>query len=128
MEPVAAISRRDLLGQMATGVGGIALAGLLTNDSRATDATIPALHFAPKAKRVSFLFQSGAPSQLDLFDPKPKLADLRATELPDSIRQGQRLTGMTSRQASFPIAPSRFGFAQHGKCGAWVSELLPHPA
>ena len=84
--------------------------------------------FAPKAKRVIYLFQSGAPSQLDLFDYKPKLADLRGTELPDSIRQGQRLTGMTSRQASFPVAPSKFRFAQHGQCGAWVSELLPHTA
>src|SRR5262249_33418001 len=85
-------------------------------------------HFKPTAKRVIYLFQSGAPSQLDLFDPKPKLADLRGSELPDSVRQGQRLTGMTATQDSFPVAPSRFKFARHGQCGAWVSELLPHTA
>src|SRR5262245_51970003 len=106
MERMPTISRRDLLGQMATGVGGIALAGLLAENGRSSDT--PAFHFAPKAKRVIFLFQSGAPSQLDLFDHKPKLAELRGSELPDSIRQGQRLTGMTSRQTSFPVAPSRF--------------------
>ena len=85
-------------------------------------------HHLPCAKRMIYLFQSGAPSQLDLFDYKPKLTNLRGTELPESIRQGQRLTGMTSRQASFPIAPSKFKFAQHGKSGAWVSDLMPHTA
>ena len=75
-----------------------------------------------------YLFQSGAPSQMDLFDYKPKLAELRGTELPDSIRRGQRLTGMTSKQPSFPVAPSKFRFDQHGQCAAWVSELLPHTA
>src|SRR5262249_28652274 len=85
-------------------------------------------HFPAKAKRVIYLFQSGAPSQMDLFDYKPRLNDLRGAELPDSIRMGQRLTGMTSRQESFPVAPSKFAFARHGKSGAWVSELLPHPA
>ncbi|HEY2415435.1 MAG TPA: DUF1501 domain-containing protein [Pirellulaceae bacterium] len=119
-------SRRDLFGQMATGLGTTALATLLARDSVAAES--PSLHFPAKAKRIIFLFQSGAPSQLDLFDYKPKMADLRGTELPDSIRQGQRLTGMTSRQASFPIAPTKFQFAQHGNCGAWVSELLPHTA
>jgi hypothetical protein len=120
------ISRRDALGQMATGISATALATLLASDISAADS--PSLHFPAKAKRIIFLFQSGAPSQLDLFDHKPKMADLRGTELPDSIRQGQRLTGMTSRQASFPIAPSKFKFAQHGNCGAWVSELMPHTA
>jgi hypothetical protein len=124
MEQLPAFSRRDLLGHMATGLGATALGTLLAADSPAAEQ--PALHFAPKAKRVIFLFQSGAPSQIDLFDHKPELADLRGTELPDSIRQGQRLTGMTSRQSSFPVAPSRFHFAQHGKSGAWMSELLPH--
>src|SRR3970282_759278 len=85
-------------------------------------------HFEPKAKRVIYLFQSGAPSQMDLFDHKPKLADLRATELPDSIRRGQRLTGMTSRKVSFPMAPSMFRFAKHGQSGASISELLPFTA
>jgi len=77
---------------------------------------------------VIYLFQSGAPSQMDLFDPKPGLAKLRATDLPDSIRQGQRLTGMTASQATFPVAPSMFKFARHGKSGAWLSGLLPHTA
>jgi Protein of unknown function (DUF1501) len=121
-----ALTRRDLFVQMATGVGAAALATLFAGDGCAVEpAGQPLL---AKAKRVIFLFQSGAPSQMDLFDYKPKLADLRGTELPDSIRQGQRLTGMTSRQTSFPIAPSRFRFDQHGNSGAWVSELLPHTA
>jgi len=128
MTPIPALTRRDALGRMATGIGTAALGSLLAKESRAEPGQSDLPHFAAKAKRVIFLFQSGAPSQLDLFDPKPKLADLRATELPDSIRQGQRLTGMTSRQTSFPIAPSRFKFAQHGASGAWLSELLPHTA
>src|SRR5580693_5870060 len=86
------------------------------------------LQFAPTAKRVIYLFQSGAPSQLDLFDYKPALDAQRAKELPDSIRQGQRLTGMTATQTSFPVAPSLFKFAQHGQSRAWVSELMPHTA
>jgi hypothetical protein len=85
-------------------------------------------HFTPRAKRVIYLFQSGAPSQLDLFDYKPKLKDFQGAELPDSVRRGQRLTGMTSRQTSFPIAASKYRFAQHGQSGAWLSELLPHTA
>jgi hypothetical protein len=85
-------------------------------------------HFVARAKRVIYLFQSGAPSQMDLFDPKPKLAALRGSDLPDSIRQGQRLTGMTSTQDKFPVAPTMFGFAQRGRSGAWLSELLPHTA
>jgi hypothetical protein len=122
------LQRRDLFSHMATGLGGAALASLLGTDSFAAEATPAFPNFAAKAKRIIYLFQSGAPSQLDLFDYKPKLADLRATELPDSIRQGQRLTGMTSRQMSFPVAPTKFKFAQHGKSGAWLSELLPHTA
>ncbi len=85
-------------------------------------------HLPVKAKRVIYLFQSGAPSQLDLFDHKPGLADLRGTELPDSIRRGQRLTGMTATQTNFPVAPTKYAFAKQGKSGAWVSELLPHTA
>jgi hypothetical protein len=122
------LNRRDLFGHMATGIGGAGLAALLGTDSFAAEATPAFPNFAAKAKRVIYLFQSGAPSQLDLFDYKPKLADLRASELPDSIRQGQRLTGMTSRQTSFPVAPTKFKFAQHGKSGAWLSDLLPHTA
>src|SRR3954469_7571609 len=117
-------------------LGAAALATLLADEGRAAappvreyDGALPGLpHFKAKAKRVIYLFQSGAPSQLDLFDPKPKLADQRGKELPDSIRKGQRLTGMTATQSSFPVAPSKFKFAQHGKSGAWLSELLPHTA
>jgi hypothetical protein len=83
-------------------------------------------HFAPKAKRVIYMFQYGGPSQLDLFDPKPELAKLQRTELPASIRMGQRLTTMTAGQTSFPVASSFFRFARHGESGAWISELLPH--
>ena len=85
-------------------------------------------HFRPKAKRVIFLHQSGGPSQMDLFDYKPSLSKRHGTELPDSIRMGQRITGMTSGQGTLPVAPSMFKFSQHGKSGAWVSELLPHTA
>jgi Protein of unknown function (DUF1501) len=108
-------------------VGTAALASLLKADS--DDGPLPGIpHFAPTAKRVIYLFQSGAPSQMELFDYKPKLADLRSTELPDTIRQGQRLTGMTATQTSFPIAPSLFKFAQYGQSGAWLSELMPQTA
>lgn len=129
-------NRRTFLGT-STGLGSIALASLLNpaafgEQSPATadkgDVANGGIHFPAKAKRVIYLFQSGAPSQMDLFDWKPQLADRRATELPESIRQGQRLTGMTSRQSSFPVAPTKFQFAQHGRSGAWISELLPHTA
>ncbi|MEZ6060602.1 MAG: DUF1501 domain-containing protein [Planctomycetaceae bacterium] len=128
-------TRRHFFGSTATGLGAAALATLLNPDSGADDSESDPRqglerfpNFPAKAKRVIYLFQSGAPSQLDLFDPKPRLADLRATELPDSIRQGQRLTGMTSSQSSFPVAPSIFPFSQHGQSGAWLSDLLPHTA
>jgi len=104
--------------QFISGIGAAALGSLLNG----------ANHFPAKAKRVIYLHQSGAPSQLDLFDPKPKLAERFGEELPDSIRKGQRLTGLTSNQKSFPVAPSKFKFAQHGKSGTWLSELLPHTA
>ncbi|MEQ8787604.1 MAG: DUF1501 domain-containing protein [Pirellulaceae bacterium] len=132
------LNRRHFFGRTATGVGAAALAALLGDELRGKDLAasnteavggLPALpHFAPKAKRVIYLFQSGAPSQMDLFDHKPKLADLRGEELPDSIRRGQRLTGMTASQERFPVAPTIFNFAQHGRSGAWVSDLLPHTA
>src|SRR5579859_6506688 len=119
----ATYSRRHFLTQ--SGLGLAALATLLEADAR---GEVPAKPQAATAKRVIYLFQSGAPSQMDLFDHKPKLRDLRGKNLPDSVRMDQRLTGMTSRQETFPVAPSMFPFAQHGKCGAWVSELLPHTA
>ena len=85
-------------------------------------------HFAPKAKRIIYLFQSGGPSQMELFDYKPRLSEFQGSDLPESIRKGQRLTAMSATQHSFPIVPSKFQFAQHGQSGAWVSELLPHTA
>ncbi len=85
-------------------------------------------HHEPTAKRVIYLFQSGGPSQLETFDYKPKLKDIYKSELPASIRNGQRLTGMSGQQASFPVVPSKFGFQQHGNNGTWVSDLLPHTA
>jgi hypothetical protein len=89
---------------------------------------LKALHFAPKAKRVIYLFMSGGPSHIDLFDYKPKLNDHRGQDLPASVRMGQRITGMTSGQKTLPVAPSIFKFKQHGKAGTWVSELLPNIA
>ena len=127
------LTRRHFFGLTSNGIGGAALASLLSRDlvagGEAPSGGLPGLpHFAPTAKRVIYLFQSGAPSQMDLFDYKPKLADSFGVDLPDSVRRGQRLTTMTSAQTSFPIAPSKFTFAQHGQSGAWVSELMPHTA
>ena len=120
-------TRRHFFGRSAYGLGAIALSKLLGDElPRGGLSGLP--HFAPKAKRVIYLFQSGAPSQIELFDYKPKLQQLRGTDLPDSVRQGQRLTAMTATQASFPIVPSMFSFRQRGQSGAWVSELLPHTA
>jgi len=128
------LTRRHFFGRSAAGIGTAALTCLLNDDLAAAPelpnpAGLPGLpHFPPKAKRVIYLFQSGAPSQMDLFDYKPRLQDLRGTDLPDSIRRGQRLTAMTATQDRFPIAPSMFRFARHGRSGAWVSELMPHTA
>ncbi len=128
-------TRRHFFGKAATGVGSIALAHLLGRDlgaatgGQASMEGLPGLpHFAPKAKRVIWLFQSGGPSQLETFDPKPGLAALRGQDLPESVRKGQRLTTMTASQTSFPLVESPFQFARHGLSGAWVSELLPHTA
>ncbi|MEI7955603.1 MAG: DUF1501 domain-containing protein [Verrucomicrobiota bacterium] len=127
------LTRRDFFGQSARGLGVAALASLLgeslrgdTHAALAVDKLLP--HFAPKAKRVIYLFMLGAPSQLDLLDYKPALDKLFDTDLPDSVRKGQRLTGMTSGQARFPVAPSKFKFSQHGQGGTWFSELLPWTA
>lgn len=121
------LQRRCFLQRSGLGLGGVALASLLSGNALGNDpASLP--HFAAKAKRVIYLFQSGAPSQLDLFDHKPGLKQLQGTELPDSIRQGQRLTGMTSTQENFPVAASKYRFQQHGECGTWISDLLPHTA
>lgn len=126
-------NRRQFFGGVAGGVGAAALASLLGGDAQGVEqkqfgglSGLP--HFAPKAKRVIFLHQSGAPSQLDLFDYKPNLAEIHGQELPERIRMGQRLTDMTSMQKSKPVTAPMFKFAKHGRCGADVSELLPHTA
>ena len=125
------ITRRRFFCRSAAGLGLPALAHLLGRELPAAPtggSQTSAPHFPATAKRVIYLFQSGAPSQIDLFDHKPGLKKLRATDLPDSIRQGQRLTGMTAGQERFPIAPTIFDFKRRGQSGAWVSELLPHTA
>jgi Protein of unknown function (DUF1501) len=120
------MSRRDFLNRVGLGMGGIALAELLGTQTASAATRLP--HFAPKAKRIIYLFQSGGPSQLDLFDYKPMLNKHNGEELPDSVRKGQRLTGMSSHQSSLPMAGSLFDFQQHGESGAWVSDLMPHTA
>ncbi|GEP45456.1 DUF1501 domain-containing protein [Brevifollis gellanilyticus] len=112
------LNRRIFLRNSAAALGSTALGSLMAGNTP--------LHHAPKAKRVIYLFQSGAPSQMDLFDPKPQMAKERGKDLPESIRKGQRLTTMTSGQKRFPVAPSMFKFAQHGKGGTWLSELWKH--
>jgi hypothetical protein len=117
-------------------IGIPALASLLAEDGFAageaidprTGGLVGLPHFPPKAKRVIFLHQSGAPSQIDLFDPKPGLMKWKGTDLPDSVRMGQRITGMTSEQATLPVAPSIFKFSPAGKSGVMLSELLPQHA
>ncbi len=127
-------NRRRFLSNLSLGVGSVALGSLLMpdlfkrsgDDSDAMPPGIP--HFAPKAKRIIYLFQNGAPSQQELFDYKPKLREMRGEEIPPSVRGSQRLTGMTANQASFPLVGSFVDFAQYGQSGAWVSELMPYTA
>jgi hypothetical protein len=116
------LTRRHFFSRASTGIGVPALASLLNGQS--TLGT----HHPAKAKRVIYLFMSGGPSQMELFDYKPSIEKVRGKELPDSIRQGQRLTGMTATQASFPVVDSLFKFKQHGQSGAWASDLIPHTA
>jgi hypothetical protein len=123
LESVAIQSRRRFL---SGAVGAAALASLLRADNLLADESKPKA--TATAKRIIYLFQSGAPSHLDLFDHKPQLKNRFAEDLPDSVRKGQRLTGMTATQEKFPVAPSKYKFKQHGKSGAWLSELLPHTA
>ena len=123
------VTRRQILGRGARGLGAAALAMLLDpRSARAAEAQRPGPHFAPRARRAIYLHMLGAPSQLETFDHKPGLVDLFDKELPPSVRGGQRLTGMTSGQSRFPIAPSIYGFSRHGRSGTWVSELLPWTA
>ena len=140
-----AMNRRDFLGRFGLGMGGAALAGLLNRSAPAAEPPGPqsaaaaaaanpfkgvldAPHLPARAKRVIYLFMSGGPSQHDLFDHKPLLNEMNGQDLPASVRMGQRLTGMSGNQATLPLAGSAFEFARHGRCGAWVSELLPHTA
>ena len=140
MDPIEdyglSLTRRHFFGRSAVGIGTAALASLLGRDaSTSAEETRNGLgglsalpHFPPKAKRVIYLFQAGAPSQADLFDHKPQLEKERGRDLPDSVRGGQRLTGMTSGQKKLPVAPTIFKFAPRGESGIWLSELLPHTA
>ena len=130
MMPLA-MNRREWLGSFGNGLGGIALAEMLGRSATAADGgggVLGGFHFPPKAKRVIYLFQSGGPSQLDLYDHKPLLVKKTGEQLPDSVRGGQRLTGMSGNQSSIPLVGSPYAFAQHGDSGAWLSELLPHTA
>jgi len=128
------INRRQFFSRSAAGIGLAALGALINPKGAAAANTnqfggvMRALHHAPKAKRVIYLFQSGGPSQMDLFDYKPAMAQQHGKDLPDSVRGGQRLTGMTANQDSFPIAQSIFKFKQHGESRLWMSELIPHMA
>lgn len=142
----ARLTRRYFFGQSTLGISTAALAGVLGKDFifgdqlRAADPTLAGstldnigkggllkqFHHPPKAKRIVYLFMSGGPSQIDLFDYKPRLNQDHGVELPESVRKGQRLTGMSGNQATLPLAGSAFAFKQHGQSGAWLSELLPH--
>lgn len=125
-------TRRQFFRKSATGLGGAALASLFgqQNGMAANGSGMQSLpiHHAPKAKRAIYLFMSGAPSQIDLWDRKPEMENWYDKDLPEEIRDGQRLTTMTSKQARFPIAPSIYEFQKHGQSGTEVSELLPHTA
>jgi len=131
LEHSLGFNRRKFLSRMSIGLGSAALGSLLIPDlfssSSPEEAIMQGLpHFAPKAKRVIYLFQNGAPSQLETFDYKPLLNKMVGQNLPESIRNGQRLTGMTANQTTFPLVGSYFGFKQYGNSGAWVSDLFPH--
>jgi hypothetical protein len=138
MEPIElaqSLNRRHFLDRARIGLGALAFGSMLGGGARGNSAStaletqLPGgPHFAPKAKRIIYLFQSGAPSQFESFDYKPKLLALRGEELPASVRMGQRLTTMTSGQESFPLAPSIFPFQQHGEAGTWICDLFPHTA
>src|SRR5690349_8744563 len=132
------LTRRQLFGLASRGIGVAALGSLISPEMLLAQSAAPARdpktgglvdlpHFAPKAKRVIFLHQSGGPSQLETFDYKPGLAQYQGTQIPDSVRNGQRVA-QTMGQSILPVARSTFSFAQHGKSGTWVSELLPHTA
>src|SRR5215218_1622459 len=128
------MTRRQFFGRTSVGIGTAALASLLGDDllgatTGSARAALPGLpHFAPKAKRVIYLMQGGAPSHVDLFDHKPELIKRRGEELPASVHMGQRLTTMTAGQKSRPLLPGITGFKRYGKSGAWLCDFLPHTA
>ena len=129
------LSRRTFLTHSTSCFGGVALASLLrggdihgADEPLQSHGALPKLHFAPKAKRVIYLFQSGAPSHLDLFDPKPELTKRTGEELPPSVRNGQRITGMTSGQSQLLMVGAAHKFLRAGKCGIEIAETLPHLA
>src|SRR5436190_8727377 len=128
------LARRTFLKQSTTGLGALALTSLFNpklfamepGDGPAVPGALGHLHFAPKAKRIIYMFMSGAPSHLDLFDPKPNLIEMTGKDLPDSVRKGQRITTMTSGQKNLLCVGSPFKFEKYGQAGMDVSELLPH--
>src|SRR5688572_25094905 len=130
------LTRRAFFSRSSTHLGALGLASLLnpqlfpaeSSSHGAAHGRAGLPHFQPRAKRVIYLFQSGGPAQMDLFDPKPHLRDRRGEEVPKSIYPDERKTTMTSAQSSFAVAPSMFDFSQHGQAGTWMSELLPHTA
>jgi len=126
IESSMAMTRRYFFQRTGVSLGAAALGSMFSRPANASPVGTGLPDANPRAKRVIYLFQSGAPSQLDLFDPKPQLDKLFDKDLPDSVRQGQRLTTMTSGQTRFPLAPSKYEFQQHGQSGATVSELMPH--
>ncbi|MEK6480530.1 DUF1501 domain-containing protein [Catalinimonas sp. 4WD22] len=129
----SSLNRRTFLAKTAMGLGAAALGSMLNPSSvfgkaNTSGGILPSPHFAPRAKRVIYLFQSGGPSQLETFDYKPHLEKMHGQELPDSVRKGQRLTGMSAGQSSLPLAGSTYSFQRYGKSGTWVSELMPYTA
>jgi hypothetical protein len=131
-EPSWGLTRRQFLNRFGMGLGGIALVDLVAGENRVHAGSTPGVlaepHHPAKAKRVIYLFQSGGPSQLETFDYKPLLNEKQGQQLPESVRMGQRLTGMSGNQATLPLAGSIFKFQQHGQSGAWICDLLPHTA
>ncbi len=131
--PLPPISRRDALHRIGAGLGSVGLAGMFnqsTSAGQASPLAPKAPHFAPKAKRVIYLFMSGGPSHHDLWSHKPKMREMFGKDLPEHVRDGQRITGMTAGQKTLPVCPSKYKYTRHDNNdqGVWVSELLPYTA
>ena len=127
-ESTFGMSRRGVLNRFGMGLGGIAMSEMISNGNASAVGFEQKTHLPAKAKRVIYLFQSGGPSQMDLYDYKPILKERHGEQLPEEVRKGQRLTGMSGNQSSFPLAGSPFKFSQHGASGQWMSEILPYTA